>query len=578
MPDTSKRTNRKSRRNFLKYTGVGMTAAIAGCTGGDEGDPESGDDAANGDDTSDDGSADDGDDAPDEENEFVFLASNAMDSPLDPALHNGSTEMMAFFNFYDTLIWFDENNEPIEQLATDWEVEDGGQTWVFDIREGVQTHDGNEVTAHDFVYSLERYVEIGLGLSGHFQGVYKNSEARDDYTLAIELENPSGEFINWCVLVHAVDSTVVRENEEDGEFGERGDWGQAYLAENVAGTGPYKLREWRREEELIYEKHDDYWGGWESNQFDVVRQRVILEDSTQQLTMQQSDADMSSDLLAPDIYTALDEEDHIDFISEPVIRLNYHNINTTRPPTDDRQFRKAMIHSIDYDINRENIYGFMEPIAGCLPDQLPGSNDDLDPYAKDEEVALEAFEQSEYTADDVNNMDFDCHVFAGSAVGMDSALLIQTAFDDLFGIDLSIKETELSELVALMSDPDTNPHITAGLANTADFPNHEQFLHFMWHPDNTMDNTGHPAGGSYWTDEELTPLLEDARLESDRERRLEMYAQAEEIVYNNYPMFFVGSNPVNYALNANVDGFSYRGAQGTERRVYEMYRTGGGRA
>ena len=57
-----------------------------------------------------------------------------------------------------------------------------------------------------------------------------------------------------------------------------------------------------------------------------------------------------------------------------------------------------------------------------------------------------------------------------------------------------------------------------------------------------------------------------------------MYAQAEEIVYNNYPMFFVGSNPVNYALNANVDGFSYRGAQGTERRVYEMYRTGGGRA
>ncbi len=561
-PDTD--SSPQSRRTFLKFTGAGAAAAIAGCLGGDDGEPTP-------------TPGENGDPNGDPDDEFVFLSSHAMDSPLDPALHNGSTEMMAFFNFYDTLIWFDEDNQPIANLATDWWAEDDGATFVFELRDGVKTHDGNEIDAEDLEYSLERYINIGLGLSGHFTGVYESSEARDDGTFAISTEFPFPPFFNAFILVHAVDSTVVREHEEPGDFGDRGDWGQAYLAENVAGSGPYKLDVWRREEELVYEWFEDYWGGWESNQFSTIRQLVIPEDSTQQIMMESSDADMSSDLLAPQIYDQLDQLDHINFVLEPLLVVNYHITNTTKPPLDDVNFRKAVAHSIDYDVLRENIYGFMLPNAGCIPDELPGSNDELEPYALDEEVALQAFEDCEYTAEEINDMEMECHFFAGSETGSNSALQLQSALDDLFGIDISIQETSLPDLVALFSDPDTNPHFTTGLAFTADYPDHDQFLHFMWHPDSTTDKTGHPAGANYFTDPELTDLIEQSRRELDEQARYDLYAEAEAIVYHNYASMFLGSNPATYALNTSVGGFSYTGAQGTERRIYDMYRIGDGR-
>jgi len=561
----------QTRRNFLKLAGTGLGVSLAGCSDTPYG-SDGGATSAEPVDAEPVETSGDGADTPEErgEDEFIFLNDTAIDNNLDPALHKGSLEMMIFFNMYETLIWFDKTNSPVANLATGWEREDGGQTWVFDIRQGVKTHDGNELTADDFVYSLDRYLKIGLGLSGHFSGIYESAEARDDYTLAITLQNAFQPFINWCILAHAVDSTVVIENEQDGDFGERGDYGQSYLAENSAGTGPYQLDHWDRGEELVYDKFDDYWQGWEPNQFDSVTQLIVPEESTQKIMMEQGDADMTTDQLSFQTYEDLGSNDHINHISQPVIRLNYYITNTQKPPLDDRIFRKAVAHVVDYEVLRNNIYGSMVPITGCIPDILPGSNDDLEPYEYNEEKAREALEASQYTADQVNNEmeELVARTFAGSQDSNDAGLLLQQGLREVLGIELTIKETGFSEIVASWADPETNPHFTPGLANTADFPNHNQYTRFMWHPDNTTDNTGHPAGANYWTDPEVTEILDEIQETQDREKRLELYGEVERLVTEAYASIFVGSAPVNYAMNASVGGFTYRGAQATERRVY----------
>jgi len=71
--------------------------------------------------------------------------------------------------------------------------------------------------------------------------------AEDEQTITFELNQSYAPFLPIMVLVFVVDKATIMDNVEDGEYGDRADYGQAYINNNDAGSGAYQLKDFSRE-------------------------------------------------------------------------------------------------------------------------------------------------------------------------------------------------------------------------------------------------------------------------------------------------------------------------------------------
>ena len=274
-----------SRRGYVKAAGATAVAAqLAGCAG----------DTDNASDSSGDSSGDG----------LVHLAGKTLTS-LDPHKAVDDFDVCTAVNHYDPLVYLDVGGEVRPHIATDWTITSNGTAWEFTLREGVKTHAGNEITADDVVYSTDRFMELGQGFASLFTGVVSDVEKISEYEVRFNLEEPYSQFITSLVLLFVLDADEVRANEEDGDLGE------SFLGDNVAGSGPYRLDSYTSGDEVSHVQFEDYWGGWEDQQFESVRSDIVQEASTQRQLMRSGEADISDPWLAPEAYEAMAESEEV---------------------------------------------------------------------------------------------------------------------------------------------------------------------------------------------------------------------------------------------------------------------------
>ncbi|ERG89460.1 MAG: bacterial extracellular solute-binding protein, partial [halophilic archaeon J07HX5] len=165
-----------TRRRFLTAAGTGTMAAIAGCLGGGDSDPDDSG-PGNTDDTGGESGSTDNTDEQASGGTLQMMATGAIQT-LDPINAKGSG---AGYNQYNQqLLYFPDGQKPPEAaLAQEYEISEDGLTYTFTLREDATFHDGSSVTAQDVVYSFRRLAESD------------NSRNRDDIvgdTLVLEHE------------------------------------------------------------------------------------------------------------------------------------------------------------------------------------------------------------------------------------------------------------------------------------------------------------------------------------------------------------------------------------------------------
>src|ERR1044072_236762 len=185
---------------------------------------------------------------------------------LDPAdiYEFSSSEYMA--NTYDRLIALDPQ-KPSELkwvAAQSYTVSDDGKTCQFKIRPGIKFHSGNDLTAEDVAYSLIRFVKINgnpafimnqFGLTK--DNVQDKVKVVDPMTVSIETDAPYAPsfFLNCLSYTSVVlDKKTLVEHEKDGDFG------NAWMKTNEAGSGPFSLKAFKANEALVLDTNDAYWG------------------------------------------------------------------------------------------------------------------------------------------------------------------------------------------------------------------------------------------------------------------------------------------------------------------------------
>ncbi|WP_435077276.1 ABC transporter substrate-binding protein [Halococcus sp. AFM35] len=274
--DTSSTTSTQTRRRFLKATGaVAGGAALAGCTGG-SGDGQ--DNGSSGNATAGNGSgsrnASDGGGGGRTTNDQLDLINSTVSS-FDPIAASDTASGEVTTQLFDGLMTYPNGEVPVTKLiASGYEVSEDYTTYTFTLKEGVQFHNGTEVTASDFVYSYERLAgspnsqavadildSVGIVHETNSDGSYKPNtlatEAVDKYTFRFDIERP---FHAALQVLSNNQFAAVPEGIVGDIEGYQGRMKQGEFANDPIGAGPFRFGSYQSGTSVSVERFGNYHG------------------------------------------------------------------------------------------------------------------------------------------------------------------------------------------------------------------------------------------------------------------------------------------------------------------------------
>jgi len=450
----------------------------------------------------------------------------------DPALVADFFDIIAATNLYDTLTYPAPTSEAgvgvRPHLAVNWEASPSCKTWTFTLRKGVKFHDGSELTAEDVVFSTKRMIAIGRGFFCAYFFCVENVTAPNKYKVVFELDKPISVFPHTLVRLSIVNKNIVMQHIKPGEYGEFGDYGREWLKTHDAGSGPYVLKEHKRNQYLIADRFKDYFLGWESwegwnpelKPIDRVLLRTVVEPATIKTLMKRREHDIVNQWQSMETYEALDKIEGIDkfFITNGLTYVL--PLNSKRPPTDDIHFRRAVRYAFNYDAVLGLVPGAKR--GRPVPSVLRGCNKELPLPHRDLEKAKEELKKSKYNPEEV--------VFTqiwSTGVANEDKICLQLQKDLAeIGIKAEIRPCPWAKFQDVIRRPETTPNGTL-YTFVPYYPSADEWLYYMYHPKAVTggDHTSH-----WIKDEEVGELIDQSRALIDIEERVKLYKKIQERV------------------------------------------------
>ncbi len=451
---------------------------------------------------------------------------------LDPALAADSTSDMYIIQLFSGLVRLDQNLKVAPDIASSWDISNGGKTYTFHLRHDVKFDDGKPVTAADFKYSWERALSPSTGSSTagtYLDDIVGASEVLsgrttqlsgvsvlDDYTIQVTINAPVPYFLEKMAFPTAY--VVDKANVQSGS-----NW---WLHPN--GTGPFKLQQWQSGQELILQRNDNYYG--EKAQLNKVV--FILTGENPMALYQEGSIDVSpvsSDYmgLVTDPNNPISKQ--LDVF--PELSLTYIGFNASEPPFDDANIRQAFSYAVDKEkvisLSAQNI---VSPAYGILPQGMPGYNANLKGLQFDPEKAKELIAASKYG--NVSNLPPIVLTVAGVGGGISGVVggIIEEWRRNL-GVEVTVRQLE-PEIFLYKIDQEKDQLFLNGWI--ADYPDPQDFLDLLFHTgaQNNIGNYSNPR---------LDSLLDQAAVEQDPSARLQTYQAAEQLIVQDaavLPLFF----------------------------------------
>ena len=172
-----------------------------------------------------------------------------------PQLYPGAEDVVLKPMFENLLTRDPKTGELAPMLAERWQVLDGGRTWRFYLRKGVQFHGGRgEVTAEDVKFTFAAIAKEGSAnsLAPEFR-LIKSMEIEDRHTIAIRFDKPSVAFGNKVTQGLFASVAFIQSKHHIESVGEEA------AERHPAGTGPFKFVEHVRGDRIVYEAVDNHW-------------------------------------------------------------------------------------------------------------------------------------------------------------------------------------------------------------------------------------------------------------------------------------------------------------------------------
>ncbi|HSB02155.1 MAG TPA: peptide ABC transporter substrate-binding protein, partial [Anaerolineales bacterium] len=481
---------------------------------------------------------------------YLASVANQTDVPLDQALVLAGGESTNPRNYdpattlssgdkrvFSGLVSFDPSLHLTPDLAERWEASPDGLVYTFHLRENARFHDGRPVTAQDVVYSWERAASPALasdtvltylgdivgvramnaGEADHISGL----KIIDDHTLQVTIDAPKPYFI--LKLTFPTTFVVDKANVESGA-----EW---YRTPN--GTGPYKLIEWKRFERQVYQANKDFYLGEPSIPYIVVQ----LYSGEGERLYESGDIDITG-IYSVERFSDPTEPLHNELLTGVSLCTQYMVFDTTRPPFDDVNVRKAFSMAFDRQKYIDVVLnGHALPANGLYPPGLPGFNLALKGLPYDPAQARDLLAKSKYGGPAGLPPIVFSDIGVGSYVSGDVAALAEM-WEQNLGIKITVENLEPNFYYDQIYAGNHGQLLRGGWC--ADYPDPENFADVLFHTGSAQNNGG-------YSNPQLDALLEAARVEQDVTKRIAMYQQAEQLIVDDAAVLFT-SHSLSYQL------------------------------
>jgi len=161
-------------------------------------------------------------------------------------------------------------------LAKSWTLSDDGLSYVFKLHENARWHDGKPVTADDVAWSLDQMAsnDPPKSRAGHIGRYYDSSRVIDAHTVEVKMKYPAAAFLPH--LAAELMKILPRHRYEPGLALDK-----TFMRkeENILGSGPFKMVEFKKDVSIEYARNDDYFKEG-LPYFDGMKYYIITDTST----------------------------------------------------------------------------------------------------------------------------------------------------------------------------------------------------------------------------------------------------------------------------------------------------------
>jgi peptide/nickel transport system substrate-binding protein len=385
--------------------------------------------------------------------ETVVVALNSSDAvSLDPQMAYELGSVTADHQMYSNLVQFPGGDltHVRGQVAQSWEVSSDARTYTFHLRRGIRFSSGNTLTADDVVYTFERAVNLPKDPASWLitqtgidaQNVDDLVKALDPQTVVVTLPKPfsPGAFLSILTntLGGVVDSRTVKAHVQNG------DWGNAWLNDHSAGSGPYQLVRWERLV-TIEVVANPYYNLGPAPAIKRIVFPNIVENTVQREMLGRGDVDVAWDLSASQL-AALRPDPHFYIVQVPNLGMEYLGMDVKNVAAFGKaEVRRAVKYAIDYQgIIHDLLAGNAIPLQGIVPKGLFGYDPAL-PFTHDPTKARSLLEQAGYGNGFTTDLLIGTGTTFGGVAAGDLAAKIKNDLAEV-GITVNVRQVALDEL------------------------------------------------------------------------------------------------------------------------------------
>ncbi len=423
---------------------------------------------------------------------------------LDPIKSAAAGDIQVFGQIYARLLKANpEGTELGPGLAERWESTPDKTVWTFYLREDLKFSDGEPLTADDVVFTFLRLRDSEESVySGPFQPI-KDIVALDEKTVQFTLDGPSAPFFGSMEMFNA--GIVPKHAVEADEAG---------FAQMPVTSGPYKVREWLPNDRLILERNEYYWReGYPK--IDVVEFLEVPNDNTRVSMIKTGEIDVAVSVPYANI-EELDSTDEIDVPLDPSTVIEVMLLNHKDPLLSDVNIRKAVAHSLDIEgITKAVTFGLATPANSPIPNTLLYYDADLPAIGYDPDEARRLLEEAGKVGVEIQLM-----LVSGSAIGEQLTLLAQDQLNQV-GFNATVNQVDLGTWWDLLVAGEYQSAITWWYNETPD-PD----LAVRWA---LCGSCGSDSFYTFYNNEEINQLTDEAVKEIDEEKRGELYSRIQQI-------------------------------------------------
>lgn len=457
--------------------------------------------------------------------EEIIIAQNSDAKSLDLQASNDGGSLNVNAQIYDTLIVKNEDGTLSPHLAESWE-QISDLVWQFKLNKGVKFHNGEELKAGDVKFTLERGLTSTISYLLNF---IDSVEVVDDYTVNLNLKFPYASILDNL----AYTSSGILNEKAVTEAGE--DYGQ-----QPVGTGAYMFSSWKAGDSIELVAFEDYFKGAAPTK--KLKYRSIPENTSRSIALETGEVDIAYDIDPVDRET-IRNNDKLVLIEQPSLQVDYIGFNLKKEPYSNVKVRQA----INYAIDREGIIsavllGGGEAATTPVSPKIKMSNPSIQGYPYDVEKAKQLMQEAGY-ADG-----FKTTIWTNdNPVRTRIAQIVQANLKEI-GIEVAIDTLEWSSYLDRTSNGEHEMFILGWTATTGD---PDAALYALFHGSSSAT-----AGNKFfYSNDEVSKLLDLGRAEVDEAKRQEYYYEAQELLVEDAPLAALYYANDCAGVSGNVNGF-----------------------